>query len=83
MYAWNGGGGEDIRVLWMGWVFHELSSSETPSKTEMSEESAETRESRLGLYVGDSTLSLAFAASPSSSTLRADARTQRSVDRRC
>ena len=46
-----------------------MSSSGTPNKREMSEERAEARASRAGLYVGDRTLSLAFAASPSSSTL--------------
>jgi len=44
---------------------------------EMSEERAEVRESRAGLYVGERTLSLAFAASPSSSTLRVDADSDR------
>ena len=56
----------------MGCVFHELSSSETPNKAEMSEERVEARASRSGLYVGARTLSLAFAAKPSSRILRVD-----------
>ena len=41
----------------------------------MSEERAEARASSAGLYVGERTLSLIFAAKPSSSTLTANART--------
>ena len=67
MYACNAGGGEEIMVWWTGWVFHEP--SETPNKKEMSEERAEVRASRAGLCVGERTLSLAFAAKPSSSKL--------------
>lgn len=70
MYAWKAGGGEEIRVWLVGWVFHEVSSSGTPNKREMSEERAEARASRAGLYVGERMLSLAFAASPSSNTLK-------------
>ena len=76
MYAWNTGGGEEIRVWWLGWVFHEPSSSGAPNKKEMSEERAGARASRVGLYDGEITLSLAFAANPSSSTLRAGGRTR-------
>ena len=72
MYAWKAGGGEEIRVWLVGWVFHEISSSGTPNKSEMSEERAEARASRAGLYVGERTLSLAFTVRPSSSTLRTD-----------
>ena len=79
MYAWNAGGGEEIRAWWTGWAFHELSSSGTSNKKEMSEDRAGARASRVGLYVGESTLSSAFAAKPSSSTLRVD--TQGSVVR--
>jgi len=72
MYARNAGGGEEIRVWWTGWVFHEL--SETPNKKEMSEERAEVRASKAGLCVGERTLSLAFAVKPSSSKLRHEPR---------
>ena len=72
MYASNAGGGEETRARWAGWVFHELSSSETPNKKEMSEERVEARARRAGLYVGERTLSSTFAVKPSSSTLRVD-----------
>jgi len=81
MYAWNAGGGDEIRAWWVGWVFHELSSSETPNKKEISEERVEARASRAGLYVGERTSSLAFAVKPSSSALGVDIRTQRSMVR--
>jgi len=70
MYAWNAGGGEEIRAWWVECDFHELSSSEIPNKKDMSEARAGARANRAGLYVGERTLSLAFAAKPSSSTLR-------------
>lgn len=72
MYSCNAGGGEEINVWWTGWVFHEP--SETPNKKEMSEERARARASRAGLYVGERTLSLAFAVKPSSSKLRDEPR---------
>jgi DNA-binding PadR family transcriptional regulator len=72
MYAWNAGGGEEIRTWWTWWDFHELPSSGTPNKKEMSEERVEARASKAGLYVEERTLSLAFAVKPSSSTLKVD-----------
>lgn len=71
-YAWNAGGGEEISALLVAWLFHELSSSGTPNKNEISEERAEARARRAGLCAGDRTLSSAFAANPSSSTLTVD-----------
>ena len=73
MYAWKAGGGEEIRVWLVGWLFQEVSSSGTPNKKEMSEERVEARASRAGLYVGERMLSLAFVASPPSSTLKVNA----------
>lgn len=69
-YASNAGGGKEISAWWVAWLFHDLSSSGTPNKNEISEERAEARARRAGLYAGERTLSSAFAANPSSSTLR-------------